>query len=99
VNKELFDKRIMGGSVKETLAWDITIKNNKNASIKIVVEDQFPVSQKKSIEVERLEYSNAKLDDKTGKITWVLDMEPNDKKILSYKYSVKYPKYTNLSLD
>jgi hypothetical protein len=99
VNKEMFDKRMMGGNIKETLAWDITVKNNKNARIKIVVEDQFPLSQKKSIEVERLEYSNAKLDDKTGKMTWVLDLEPNDKKVLNYKYSVKYPKYLNLSID
>jgi hypothetical protein len=99
VNKEMFDKRMMGGNIKETLAWDITVKNNKNARIKIVVEDQFPLSQKKSIEVERLEYSNAKLDDKTGKMTWVLDLEPNDKNVLNYKYSVKYPKYLSLSMD
>lgn len=98
-NKEMFDKRFLGSNIKETIGWDITVKNNKNAKIKITVEDQFPVSEKKSIEIERLEYSNAKLDDKTGKLTWELELDPTDKKVLNYKYSVKYPKDINLTLE
>ncbi len=98
-SKEMNDKQILGKNIKETLGWNITVKNNKTASIKIIVDDQFPVSEKKSIEVERLDYSNAKLDDKTGKLSWELLIEPNDKKVVNFKYSVKYPKYSNLTIE
>ncbi|MEI8203259.1 MAG: mucoidy inhibitor MuiA family protein, partial [Bacteroidota bacterium] len=98
-SKEMNDKQILGKNIKETLGWNITVKNNKSAKIKIIVDDQFPVSEKKSIEVERLDYSNAKLEDKTGKLSWELQIEPNDKKVVSFKYSVKYPKYVNLMIE
>lgn len=98
-NKNVNDKRIIGSTIKQTIGWDITVKNNKTTGIKIIVEDQFPVSELKSIEVERLESSNAKLEDKTGKLTWEIELEPNGKKTLSYQYSVKYPKLVTISIQ
>lgn len=98
-NKELFDKKVIGSNVRETIAWDITLKNNKSTTINLVVEDQFPISEKKSIEVERLDYSEAKLDEKTGKLTWTLVLEPGARRVITYKYAVKYPKLVNLSLE
>lgn len=98
-NKQMYDRRVVGSNIKETVGWDITIKNNKDAKVKVVVEDQFPLTEKKSIEVELLESANAKVDEKTGKLTWEIMMEPNDKKVMNYKYSIKYPKYVNLSVD
>ncbi len=95
-NKEMFDKKIIGSNIKETIGWDIAVKNNKNSKIKIVIEDQYPISEKKSIEVELLESSNAKVDTKTGKLVWELQIDSNDKKTLNYKYSVKYPKDVNV---
>lgn len=98
-NKEMIDKRIVGNTVKETIGWDITVRNNKSSKIKIVIQDQYPISEKKSIEVELLEFSNAKANPKTGKLTWDLQIEPNDKKVISYKYSVKYPKDINVTTE
>ena len=98
-NKEMNDKRVIGNNIKETLGWDITIKNNKTSKIKIIVEDQIPISEKKSIVVELLESSNARVDEKTGKLTWEIELEPNEKRVVMYKYSVKYPKYLNLILE
>jgi len=98
-NKEMSDKRIMGSNIKETIGWDITVKNNKTAGVKVVIEDQYPISEKKSIEVNLLESSNAKVDEKTGKITWDVTIEPDSKKVLTYKYIVKYPKELNLSIE
>ena len=98
-NKKVVDKKIIGNSIKETIAWDITVRNNKNSKIKIIVEDQFPLSEVKTIEIERLGYSNAILNEKTGKLTWEFELAPTEKTVLNYKYSVKYPNNVNLSLD
>ncbi len=98
-NKEMFDKKIIGNNIKETLAWDITIKNNKDSKIKIIIEDQYPLSYRKTVEVELLNSLGAKIDEKTGKLTWEIELNPNEKKVLNFKYSVKYPKYTNLMIE
>jgi len=94
-NKKLYDKKTIGNNVRETVAWDITLKNNKDNPIHVVLQDQFPLSYRKSIEVERLESSGAAIDDKTGKLTWTMDIDPGIKKVVSFSYSVKYPRYSN----
>lgn len=97
--KEKNEKQFIGNNIKETFNWSITIKNNKNIKSKVLVEDQFPISENKSIVIEKLEYSNGKLDEKTGKITWELELEPNEKKELTLKYSVRYPNYMRLNFE
>ena len=98
-NKKLYDKHVTGNYVKETIAWDLSLKNNKDTPIHIVLQDQYPLSEKKSIEVEQLESSGAKVDDKTGKLTWEVDLEPGGKKILTFRYSVKYPRTSRLVME
>jgi len=51
------------------------------------------------VSVEQLGASDAKVDEKTGKLTWKLDLDAGEKKVLTYKYSVRYPRYLNLSLE
>ena len=98
-NKMMNDKHISGNTVKETLGWDITIKNNKNSPINLVLEDQYPVSQRKSVEVELLESTGARVDKETGKLSWELTIEAGGKKTLSTKFSVKYPKQVAMSTE
>lgn len=97
--KEKNEKQFIGKNTKETINWSITIRNNKSEKVKIFVEDQFPISENKSVEIEKLEYSNGKVNNKTGQVIWELELEPNEKKELILQYSVKYPKYMNLSVE
>jgi uncharacterized protein (TIGR02231 family) len=97
--KEKNEKQIIGNNTKETINWNITLKNNKSVKTNIFIEDQFPISENKSIVIERLEDSNGKVDDKTGKVIWEFELEPNEKKELTLKYSVKYPNYMNLYIE
>ncbi len=90
-NMELNDKRIFGGNVKETVAWDIKVRNNKPVPIRIEVLDQFPLSEVKTIEVSRGNYGDAKLDDKTGKLTWTKTIPAASSEKLQFDYELKYP--------
>ncbi|NCQ11292.1 MAG: DUF4139 domain-containing protein, partial [Bacteroidetes bacterium] len=90
--KMLNDKKSIGNYTKETVAWDITVKNNKNIPIDIIIEDQHPISARKTYEVELIESSNAEIDEKTGFLKWKLKMEPLDKKVINFRYSLKFPK-------
>lgn len=92
LEKNLTQKQTFGSNKKETKSWSIEVKNRKNQKINLLVEDQVPVSQNSSIEVEAQETSGAKPDLTTGKVSWNLTLNSQDDKKLQLKYMVKYPK-------
>ncbi|MBS1504579.1 MAG: DUF4139 domain-containing protein, partial [Bacteroidetes bacterium] len=67
-------------------------KNRKSQTVNLLVEDQVPVSQNSSIEVETQELSGAQVDKNTGKVLWAFALKPEDDKKVELKYQVKYPK-------
>jgi hypothetical protein len=97
-NKNLLENKILGNSIKETIGWTINVRNNKKVGIKLIVEDQIPISERKSIQIESIDLVDGKLDNETGIIIWTLDLAANEKKELNLKYSVKYPKYLSIDL-
>ncbi|HEX8059436.1 MAG TPA: DUF4139 domain-containing protein [Cyclobacteriaceae bacterium] len=95
--KDLTSRKLIGGSQRENYAWEISVRNTKNEPVKVVVEDQLPVSQNTQIEVTPGDLGGAKRDLNTGKLTWVLNLQPGETKKVSYKYEVKYPKDKKVS--
>lgn len=90
--KNLTERQSLGSNKKDTRDWQIEVKNRKNQSVNLLVEDQVPVSQNSSIEVEAQELSGGQLDKGTGKVIWSLPLKAQDDKKIELKYQVKYPK-------
>ncbi|MGZ3751537.1 MAG: mucoidy inhibitor MuiA family protein [Mucilaginibacter sp.] len=90
--KDLTERQSLGSNKKETRDWQIEVKNRKNQQINLLVEDQVPVSQNSSIEVETQELSGGQLDKGTGKVIWNLPLKAQDDKKIEVKYQVKYSK-------
>lgn len=82
-------KNLIKTSDKVEREWMITVKNNKSTSVKITVEDQFPVSTEEDIKVELVNNGGAEVDEKEGKLTWKLNLKAGEKKELKFSYSVK----------
>jgi hypothetical protein len=99
INKLVNDKHIGVNNIKETVGTNIVVRNNKNSKIKLIVEDQYPLSEHRSVEVDLLETASAKVDERSGKITWDLSIEPSAKKNMTYKYSLRYPKWTRIVVE
>jgi uncharacterized protein (TIGR02231 family) len=95
--KDLTSKNFMGSSRKENYTWEISIRNTKADAVKIIVEDQVPVSQNTQIEVTTVDLGGAKYNKDTGKLTWELELKPNETRKLVYKFEVKYPKDKQIS--
>jgi len=68
------------------------VRNTKADAVKIIIEDQVPVSQNTQIEVTTLDLGGAKYTKDTGKLMWELELKPNETRKLVYKFDVKYPK-------
>jgi TonB-dependent SusC/RagA subfamily outer membrane receptor len=90
--RDFSESQFLGSNKKETYAWKLTIRNNKNYPIKAKLFDQVPISSIKDIEVETLELSGGTMNPNNGKVQWTLDLNPNETKQVILKYSVKYPK-------
>ncbi len=90
--KDLTSRSFMGSNKKESYAYEISIRNTKGESIKVIVEDQIPVSQNTQIEVSTQDLGGAKFNKNTGKLVWELELKPSENRKVIYKFEVRYPK-------
>jgi uncharacterized protein (TIGR02231 family) len=97
--KTLTSKNIIGSNRKETIAWEISIRNKKKQAINIVIEDQIPVTTDKIIEIEKSDTPDASYDETTGILTWKLKINSAETKKLNFSYTVKYPKENVIYLE
>ena len=97
--KDFTTKQFIGSKKEETRAWKTTVKNNKNQEINMIVLDQVPVSTIEAIEVSVQNISGGKQNAETGEIKWEFKIKPSDKKEFDLRYSVKYPKNSNVFVE
>lgn len=93
--------RLLGSDTKQVFTYKITVRNNQNKSVKMVLKDQYPISTGKSIEVELLKKDTTPWTanvESVGVVTWEETLSPGETKVYQISYSVKYPKGTDLNL-
>lgn len=97
--KEYTVVRTLGSNRIETRSFEISIRNNKNSEIDILVYDQLPVSQNKDIEVEATELSGGIVNEVSGEIRWKASIAAGSSKDFILSYTVKYPKNQKVILE
>jgi hypothetical protein len=97
--KEFSSQRLIGSNKTETRQYEITVRNTKKTAVTVLVQDQFPVSVNKEIQVNDVEAPEGQVDKETGIVTWSLTLQPGQEKKLQLSYSVKYPKDRKVMLD
>jgi len=90
--KDFTTRRTIGANQRDSYAYEISIRNTKGEPVKITLEDQVPVSQNSQIEISVTDSGTANYNQTTGKLTWELNLQPNETKKVQYKFEVKYPK-------
>lgn len=90
--KDFEERRFFGSKTRESLSFEISIRNTKSEPIEIIVEDQIPVSTDESIKVSPKQLSGGELDEQTGIINWKLNLEPNETRKIKLNYQIEYPK-------
>jgi len=97
--KELSKNKILGDKAVKTVKWNISIKNNKNTPINLIVEDQFPLTKDARIIIQKDDVAKAKIDKITSFITWELKLDPKKMEDINFKYKVTHPKGTQVYLE
>jgi TonB-dependent SusC/RagA subfamily outer membrane receptor len=90
--------KFLGSNKKQTFTYEITVRNNKKEPIQMELQDQYPLSTTKDIEVELLQHEGAAVNEESGILTWKLQLAPGEIKKLRLSYSVKYPKDKSINL-
>jgi len=90
--EEFSKRRIVGKNKIETRSFKITVRNKKSQGINITLFDQIPVPVINEIHVSEEELSNGLLDEKSGQVTWKLNIPAQQQQELILGYEVKYPK-------
>ena len=96
--KELVNKRSETGMLNkrevEDRRYQITLQNFRSGSVRILVNDQLPVSRNAEIVVNQGAFSEkpAAIDKASGKINWEIELQPKVKKVIEFNYSVEWPK-------
>lgn len=91
-DKKLRSVKMIGSSVRETFAYNITIRNTRKETVTLVFEDQQPVSNDKDIVLEEQDMGGSVYDETTGSMKWTLTLAPNETKKINFGYTLKYPK-------
>lgn len=92
-------KQFIGSKQEEEISWKITVKNNKNVEVNILLVDQAPLSTLEEIEVSVKSSFGAKHNAQTGEIKWELLLKPLETRELTLTYTVKYPKNKSLIIQ
>ena len=95
--KDFSSKKTIGFNREEIRTWEITLRNTKNAPVNIILEDQFPLSTNKEIEIKHLEMAGAQFKKDSGILKWRIALDPSQTNKYRLSFSVKYPK--NKSID
>lgn len=91
-SKQDYQRSIVGNYEKEVLKYETTIKNTRDISVSIIVEDQIPVASNSDQEINVNEISGALYDKASGKLTWKIVLNPNESRVIKMGYTSKYPK-------
>lgn len=97
--KEWSSTKFIGTNRTETKQFQTTVRNNKKVPVTLVVDDQFPVSVTKEIDVQETKAPEAHIIKETGIATWNLTLAPGQEKKLRLQYEVNYPKEKHLVLE
>lgn len=97
INDKSGTKTLSSRKVQD-FVYEISIRNNKRESISIVVEDQIPISSNTDIEITLNDKGGATTDAEKGKLTWEINLKPNETKKIRFSYQVKSAKDKSLNL-
>jgi uncharacterized protein (TIGR02231 family) len=92
LKKEGGDGGIFNQTQKQRYIFEISLENFKDIPIQVELKDQLPLSYQEDIKVRINEIKpEPKKTDNQNFITWRIDLEPLEKKVITLDFQVEYP--------
>ncbi|KAA2243209.1 mucoidy inhibitor MuiA family protein [Chitinophaga agrisoli] len=99
MEKDYSRKRFLGKNITVARAWNLSVKNNKQAPISITIQDQLPISSNAAMDISGISYGNGQLEESTQMLTWKMVLQPAAEEKQQLKYNVTYPRTAIVNID
>lgn len=96
INRSTASTGTFSKSTKVTYHFQFTLSNKKTRPVTVSVQDQVPVPQNEKIVVEQLEPRDLARTDQ-GLVTFTWTLQPGEKKVWDFQFSVEYPRDMKVS--
>ena len=97
LEKKFSSETKVGDNIRFEKTYKLSLKNNKDHLVSIILVDQIPKSTKKSIDIQLLESSEAIFDKKNGKLKWNFQLSPKEVVEKKFTFTVKHPSESKVS--
>ncbi|MBK6931714.1 MAG: DUF4139 domain-containing protein [Saprospirales bacterium] len=87
-------RKIFGSRIRESYAFEITIKNNKGVAVTVDLLDQVPISKQKDIVVSLQDKDGAQYNPEFGKLQWKVEIPAGKSQKVRFSYSIEHPRDT-----
>lgn len=87
-------QKFLGKDTQQDFTYKITVRNNQNKAVNMVLKDQYPLSKQKDIEIELLKETTptSYTNEEVGVLNWEFKLNSGESKEFKVAYKVKYPK-------
>lgn len=92
-------RRTVGSGRVQEMAWRIVVRNTREEEVSLTLCDQLPVSRNGEITVTARELSGGRFDAATGRVEWELRLRPGERREVSLRYAVRYPRGRQLVVE
>ncbi len=98
--QDFSSKKTFGRDIRQEFVYKISVKNNQNKPINLVLKDQYPISKQKDIEVELLKdlTPTTHTNEEVGVWVWEFELGAGQSKEFKTGYTVKYPKDRTINM-
>lgn len=95
--KKYTSQVLLKGQKKTEYEFEIAVSSRKSKACSLLIKDQIPVTEEKSIQVDVQNLSGGEAEEETGIIKWDLTLQPGESRTLNLAYSVAWPKDKQIS--
>ncbi len=91
--KEKITTKFLDGNKIETRTIEIVVKNMKNRTVEMEIEDQIPiVIGTEEIKVVLIDGDDATVNEENGSLKWKVKLKAKKRKKIKFTYEIRYPK-------
>lgn len=96
--KDFSSTKFLASNKTQTFTYDLTVKNNKNEPISLILKDPYPISTQKDITVKLNESSGGSINEEIAVVTWMLNIDQGKRENKRISYNVTYPKNKRINM-
>lgn len=97
--KDFKAKSFLGSNRIVYKNYEITLKNNRNKTVTIKLQDRLPISGNSDIKVDDVEIGSAQMEEDTQILTWEINLSSGEQRKERFSYRVKHPRKRRINLE